>query len=126
MLVQEMVGGARELIAGMVRDSVFGPCVMVGLGGVFSEALADRSFRAAPVSRDEALDMLGELERARHPRSFPGDARLRYRQHRRYHLKAGLAIGCEQPEIAEIDINPLIISGAAPVAVDALIVLDGG
>ena len=64
MLVQEMVGGARELIAGMVRDSVFGPCVMVGLGGVFSEALADRSFRAAPVSKDEALDMLAELKGA--------------------------------------------------------------
>ncbi len=125
VLVQEMVGGARELIAGMVRDSVFGPCVMVGLGGVFSEALADKSFRAAPVSRDEALDMLGELKGRAILGPFRGMPACDTDSIADIIVKVA-AIGCEQPEIAEIDINPLIISGAAPVAVDALIVLDGG
>jgi acetyl-CoA synthetase (ADP-forming) len=57
-LVQEMVRGSRELMIGMVRDPRFGPCVMFGLGGVFSEILQDVVFRVAPLSRRDALEML--------------------------------------------------------------------
>ena len=49
VLVQEMIKGSRELVAGLTRDVQFGPCVMFGLGGIFTEILQDVSFRVAPV-----------------------------------------------------------------------------
>src|SRR5215475_5825805 len=61
LLVAEQVRGRRELIAGLVRDPQFGPCVVLGLGGIFTEALGDVVFAAAPVSRVEALRMIGGL-----------------------------------------------------------------
>src|SRR5262245_45168552 len=51
LLVQRMVSGRRELIAGLVRDRQFGPCVMLGLGGILAEALEDVVFRVAPIDR---------------------------------------------------------------------------
>ncbi|MCX7636107.1 MAG: acetate--CoA ligase family protein, partial [Syntrophales bacterium] len=55
ILVQEMVPGGRELVAGMTRDGQFGPCVMFGLGGIFTEILRDVVFRKAPLTEAEAL-----------------------------------------------------------------------
>src|SRR5215468_10772428 len=55
LLVAEMVRGRRELIAGLVRDPSFGPCVVLGLGGILTEALRDVVFAALPLSREEAL-----------------------------------------------------------------------
>ena len=55
LLVSEMVGGRRELIAGLVRDPQFGACVMLGLGGILTEALGDVAFATAPVSVTEAI-----------------------------------------------------------------------
>ena len=51
----EMVQGRRELIAGLVRDAQFGPCVLLGLGGILTEALGDVVFASAPLERPEAL-----------------------------------------------------------------------
>ncbi len=124
VLVQEMVGGARELIAGLIRDPLFGPCVMVGMGGVFSDVMADRSFRPAAVDAAEALDMIGELKGRAILGPFRGMPACDLDRIADVIVRLG-KIGCEQPDIAELDINPLIISGAAPVAVDAIIVLDG-
>ena len=59
-LVQEMVSGDREFVLGLNRDPLFGPAVMFGLGGVFTEALAQVAFRTAPLSRAQADDMLHE------------------------------------------------------------------
>jgi acyl-CoA synthetase (NDP forming) len=106
VLVQEMIKGKREFLAGLTRDPQFGPCVMFGLGGIFTEILKDVSFRVAPFDRREALEMMAVDKNAL------GDILVRLGQ-----------IGLEQEKIKEIDINPLIISGARPVAVDALIVL---
>jgi len=61
VLVQEMVKGRRELVVGMTRDAQFGPCVMFGLGGIFTEILKDISFRAAPLERKDALQMMQEI-----------------------------------------------------------------
>ena len=55
LLVAEMVRGRRELIAGVVRDPQFGPCVMLGVGGIFAEAVGDVVFAAAPLTPAEAL-----------------------------------------------------------------------
>jgi succinyl-CoA synthetase beta subunit len=122
VLVQEMVKGKREFLAGLTRDPQFGPCVLFGLGGIFTEVLKDVSFRVAPFDKKEALEMMGEtkahklLEGIRGMEAVDKDSLA--------HILVQLGqIGLEQEKIKEIDINPLIISGARPVAVDALIVL---
>ncbi|MGH9251852.1 MAG: acetate--CoA ligase family protein, partial [Acidimicrobiales bacterium] len=61
LLVAQMVSGARELIAGFVRDDEFGPCVMLGIGGIFTEALGDVAFRLAPLDATDAADLIDDL-----------------------------------------------------------------
>ncbi|MFC1863712.1 acetate--CoA ligase family protein [Thermodesulfobacteriota bacterium] len=61
VLVQEMVKGRRELLAGLTRDPQFGPCVMFGLGGILTEVLKDISFRVAPLEKKDALEMMQEI-----------------------------------------------------------------
>jgi len=61
VLVQEMVSGGTELILGINNDPLFGPAVMVGIGGIFAEVIKDVSFRLAPITRSEAESMLREL-----------------------------------------------------------------
>src|SRR2546422_8603684 len=65
LLVAEMVRGRRELIAGVARDPQFGPCVMLGFGGILAEAIGDVVFAAAPLSATEARRMIGGLRAAR-------------------------------------------------------------
>jgi acetyl-CoA synthetase (ADP-forming) len=121
-LVQEMVRGARELVIGMTRDPVFGPCVMFGLGGIFTEILADVVFRVAPLERPDALAMLDGIRAhrilggVRGMRPVDRDALCES-------LIAVGRIGCERPDVAQIDVNPLIVRDDRPVAVDALVVL---
>ncbi|HBF42538.1 MAG TPA: carboxylate--amine ligase, partial [Desulfobacteraceae bacterium] len=62
VLVQEMVKGQRELVIGLTRDAQFGPCVMFGLGGIFTEILKDISFRVAPLEKRDALDMMRDIK----------------------------------------------------------------
>src|SRR4030042_1916287 len=62
VLVQEMIKGTRELVVGMTRDPQFGPCVMFGLGGIFTEILNDIAFRVAPLEKRDALDMTQEIK----------------------------------------------------------------
>lgn len=122
ILVQEMVKGERELVAGLVRDPQFGPCVMFGLGGIFTEVLKDVTFRVAPLEQRDALEMMDEIKAKKLLDTFRGKPAVN-----REILAAVLIglgrIGLEVPEIAEIDINPLIIKGDTPVAVDALVVI---
>lgn len=122
ILVQEMVKGERELVAGLVRDPQFGPCVMFGLGGIFTEVLKDVTFRVAPLEKKDALEMMDEIRSKKLLDSFRGKPAVN-----RDMLAAILVnlgnIGVENDDIAEIDINPLIIKGDTPVAVDALVVL---
>ena len=61
LLVSEQIRGNRELIVGLVRDEQFGPCVMLGIGGILAEAVADVAFRLAPLSRSEASDLINDL-----------------------------------------------------------------
>jgi len=122
VLVQEMVRGKRELMAGLIRDPQFGPCVMFGLGGIFTEVLNDVSFRTAPLEESDALEMMREI------RGHKILGTVRGMETVDTAMLAGILIaigkiGIENENIAEIDINPLIITGNRPVAVDALIVL---
>lgn len=123
-LVQEMVKGEREVMIGMVRDAQFGPSVMFGLGGIFTEILQDVVFRIAPLRKRDALDMVQGIQ----GRKILGAVRGMKAVDLDVLTKSLIAvgrIGLDHAEISEIDINPLIVRGAKPVAVDALVVLGG-
>jgi len=123
VLVQEMIKGRRELVMGMTRDAQFGPCVMFGLGGIFTEILKDISFRRAPLKSKDAIDMMNEIR----GRKILDDARgLKAANKKRLtNMLMNIGrIGVEIPEVSEIDLNPVIIAGSEPMVVDALIVLE--
>ena len=122
ILVQKMIKGDRELVVGMSRDPGFGPCVMLGLGGVFTEVLSDVSFRVAPLSLTDAQEMMGELKASRLMHKFRGMPAVDTDILSECLVALG-NIALEHPEIKEIDINPMIIEEGRPVAVDALVVL---
>lgn len=121
-LVQEMVKGQREIMLGMIRDAQFGPSVMFGLGGIFTEIFEDVVFRVAPVRKADAKKMVREIKghrildavRGMPPVDLDGLAGS---------IVALGKLSLDHPAIREIDINPLIVRGNRPVAVDALIVL---
>ncbi|MBN2124643.1 MAG: acetate--CoA ligase family protein [Deltaproteobacteria bacterium] len=122
VLVQEMVKGSRELMAGMTRDPQFGPCVMFGLGGIFTEILKDVSFRVAPIEKRDALEMMQEIRGRRILEAVRGMPAADLDQICR--ILTGLGdLGVQHEAIQEIDLNPVILSGSAPVVVDALVVL---
>ena len=123
-LIQPMIQGRREFVAGLFREEPFGPCVMFGLGGIFTEAIADVSFRIAPVSTAQAMEMMDELRSAALLGPFRGEARVD--RDRLAEAITGLSrLAMERPDAAEADINPLIIGPDGSVqAVDALVALD--
>lgn len=125
-LLEEMAPAGLEVVVGGLRDPQFGPLVMVGLGGIFVEVLADVSFRICPVTRLDAEEMLDDLKGAA---LFRG-ARGRKPVSREAIVDVLFKVGGEGglltmhgDDIAEADINPLIVSEHAAVAVDARFVL---
>ena len=123
VLVQEMVSGGTELIVGIVNDPVFGPAIMVGLGGVFAEVFNDTSFRLAPITRSEAASMLTELK------AFPvlDGARGRPKADIEAVIETLLRLSALavdlRDDLAELDVNPLVVlpAGQGVFALDALI-----
>ncbi|HEY2386849.1 MAG TPA: acetate--CoA ligase family protein [Candidatus Binatia bacterium] len=124
LLVCPMVRGRRELIAGLVRDPVFGPCVMLGLGGIFAEAMGDVAFAVAPLVGADAADLIDALQSRRVLDAVRGEPPVDRAALARTLTALG-RLGRERPDIRSIDINPLIVSGATPVVVDALVELEG-
>lgn len=123
VLVQEMVRGSRELVMGMTRDEQFGPCVMFGLGGIFTEILHDVSFRKAPLGEADALEMMREIRGNKIIDAFRGMAATDTKMLAQMLIGLG-RIGLDFQEVKEIDLNPVIIAADKPVVVDALIVLE--
>ncbi len=123
VLVQEMVKGARELMVGLTRDPQFGPCVMFGLGGIFTEILRDVSFRLAPLDRRDAMEMMSEIKGHKILEGVRGMAPADPELMADILISMG-RIGLENEVVKEVDVNPLILRDGKPVAVDALIVLD--
>ena len=123
LLVQPMVRGRREVIAGLVRDPAFGPCVMFGIGGIFAEVLGDVAFAVAPLDDQDALQLVDALEHRNFLGTFRGEAAAD-RAKLAAILQALGQIGIEHPEVRSIDLNPLILDGAVPVIVDALIEIE--
>ncbi len=122
VLVEKMVRGSREFVIGLSRDSQFGPCVMFGLGGIFTEALKDVSFRVAPLTKEDALEMIDEIKTKKLLGEFRGSPPVDRNALAKALIGVG-ELGVKYDSIAEIDINPLIVCGDKPVAVDALVVL---
>ena len=121
LLVAPMIAGTREFIAGVVRDPQFGPTVMLGVGGVLAEAVADVAFRPVPISAADADDMIDSLATQKLLGAFRGEAAVDRAQLAAVLL--GLSAAAEaRPDIASIDVNPLIVRrDGSPVAVDALV-----
>lgn len=120
VLVAPMVRGSRELIAGVVRDQQFGPCVMVGIGGVLAEALADVAFRLVPVERVDAEDMLDDLA----ARALFGPVRGEPVVDRKAVvdvLRALSRLAETRPDVVSVDVNPLVVVDGRPIAVDGLV-----
>jgi acetate---CoA ligase (ADP-forming) subunit beta len=120
VLVTPMVRGTRELIVGVSRDAQFGPCVMVGVGGVLAEALADVAFRLVPVDRVDAEEMLDDLA----AQALLGPLRGEPAVDRG--AVAGVVLALSElaeadSDVLSVDVNPLVVVGGRPVAVDALV-----
>jgi len=123
VLVQQMVKGDRELVVGLTRDAQFGPCVMFGLGGIFTEILEDVSFRVAPLLRRDAMEVMEEIKGKKILDSFRGKPAVDREVLANILIAVG-KIGLEHEKVREIDINPLKILDGKPIAVDALVVLE--
>lgn len=120
LLVAPMVRGSRELIAGVQRDAQFGPCVMVGVGGVLAEAIADVAFRLAPLERVDAEEMLEELATQAMLGPFRGEPPVDR------DAVADVLLGLSRlveanDDVVSADVNPLVVVDGRPVAVDALV-----
>lgn len=120
VLVAPMVSGIRELIAGLHLDPQFGMTVMVGIGGVLAEAIADVAIRLVPITEIDAREMLDDLRSA----AIFGEVRGEPAVDRDALVSVlmGLSAAAQaHPEIVSVDLNPLIISDGRPIAVDALV-----
>ena len=121
MFVQPMTEG-REVIIGMKRDPIFGPVIVFGLGGIFVEAIKDTSMRIAPVSAEEALQMIEEikgygiLQGLRGEQPVNKDALIKI-------IVAISNLSLAHPEIKEIDLNPVMANVAGATVIDARILI---
>jgi acyl-CoA synthetase (NDP forming) len=121
LLIAPMISGIREFIAGVVRDPQFGMNVMLGVGGVLAEAIADVVFRPVPISRLDAGEMIDQLSTQKLLGEFRGEAAVNRGQ--LVDVLVGLsAAAAHHPEIVSVDVNPLIVGrDGMPIAVDALV-----
>jgi acetate---CoA ligase (ADP-forming) len=122
VLVQQMMPGGVEVIAGGVWDPAFGPVLMAGLGGIFAEVMKDVAFRMAPISPDQAAAMLRSLK------GYPLLTGVRGRPAVDLRALAQTLANLSQlleawTDLAELDLNPLIAGPQGVVAVDGLATL---
>ena len=124
VLVAPMVTGAVETILGTQRDPLFGPVVMFGLGGVFTEVLRDVTFRLAPIGTDEALRMIREIKGAKVLTGTRGRPPADIDALAQAIARLSVLATAHADEIESIDVNPFLVrpEGQGAVAVDALIV----
>ncbi len=125
VLIQEMLPEGTEIMAGMVVDEQFGPCLVFGLGGIFVEVLKDISMRVAPLGRMDSLDMIEEIRGAQVLKGFRGRPRGDIEQIADVLMKLSRLSIDLKDRIREIDINPIMVypEGEGVKVVDALVVL---
>jgi acyl-CoA synthetase (NDP forming) len=123
ILVQEMAPASTEVIVGSIKDPQFGPAIMFGLGGVFVEVLKDVTFRIAPITEEEAREMIEAVKaypllkgyRGSSPADIGAIVRI---------LLATSRLVTEHQEIKELDLNPIMVYEKGAKAVDARIILE--
>jgi acetyltransferase len=125
MLVTPMAARGTEVIVGVTRDPHYGPVVMFGLGGMFVETISDVVFRALPVTLEDAREMIGELK---HAAMLDG---VRGAEPVNREALADLIVRVSRiaqlhPQLAEIDLNPVIARADGYTIVDARMVLEPG
>ena len=123
VLVQKMAPkGAVEVIVGALRDPVFGPAVMFGLGGIFVEVFRDVSFRIAPFTERDAREMIDEIKASKILKGYRNtpprdlDALVRI-------IMSVQRMMVENPEIREMDLNPVLSYTDGALAVDARVIV---
>jgi len=119
-LIQPMLKGDLELIAGVLRDPQFGPTAMLGLGGVWAEVYKDVVFRLVPLDKEEIVEMVSDLKGQALLKGYRGSKPVNMESLADWLIKLGwLALNFER--IQGIDVNPLFIVDGEPIAVDATI-----
>jgi acyl-CoA synthetase (NDP forming) len=122
VIISELITGGTECVVGVAQDELFGPVVMLGLGGVLVEVLGDVTFRIPPFGRADAAAMIDELKGAAllNRRQSPADRKALVDVLMKVQR---LAIDLSR-DLAELDINPLLVrpAGQGAVALDALVV----
>jgi acetyl-CoA synthetase (ADP-forming) len=124
LLVAPMLRGSRELIAGLHLDPQFGMTVMLGIGGVLAEAVADVALRLVPLTERDALDMIDDLRTQALLGPFRGEPPVDREALAAVVLALGRAAD-DRAEIVSADLNPLIVVDGRPIAVDALVEVTG-
>ncbi len=120
VLVAPMVKGNRELIAGLHHDAQFGMTVMLGVGGILAEAIADVVFRLVPIHREDAYDMIDELATQALLGAFRGEPPVE--RDALADVLLGLSrVAIDEPSVRAVDLNPLIVVDGRPLPVDALV-----
>ena len=125
ILLQKQMPAEYELIAGVLRDSQFGPCVMFGLGGIFAELQKDVVFAPAPLSTSTARELIGRISGRKLLAGFRGRKPLDLKIMADILVNLG-NLACACPDIGQIDVNPLVVYRGKPVAVDATVVRGNG
>lgn len=122
--VQEMLPEGIEVIIGATKDPAFGPVIMFGLGGIFVEVFKDISFRVAPLTRSDAIEMIEEVQGYALLRGVRGQKTADINAIIDVLLKVSSLVTDENTPIKELDINPLIVYENGVKAADAMIVLE--
>ena len=120
LLIAQQVRGNRELIAGVLRDAQFGPVVMLGIGGVIAEAIADVAFRLVPLSALDAGELIDDLATQKLLGPFRGEPAVD--RTALIDVLLGLSqLAADNADVMSVDVNPLIVVDGIPTAVDALV-----
>lgn len=118
--IQKMILG-EEIVLGMKRDKVFGPVIMFGLGGIFTEILKDVVFRAAPLNEEEAEEMMREIKGYGLLRGYRGKEGVNIKKIAE--IIVSLSKLSLNEKVEEIDLNPLIANSKKVLAVDVRILI---
>jgi acyl-CoA synthetase (NDP forming) len=123
-MLAPMAPPGQECIVGMIRDAQFGPVIMFGLGGVFVEVLKDVAFRVAPMTEQDTDEMIREIKGYRLLTGVRGEKAKDIGAIRAILTKLN-AVAIDNPEIQEIDLNPVIVHEKGVSIVDSRIILTG-
>jgi acetyl-CoA synthetase (ADP-forming) len=123
ILVQEMAPPSTEVIVGAIKDSQFGPSIMFGLGGIFVEVLKDVTFRVAPITEDEAREMITEVKAYPLLKGYRNQPPVDIDAIVKILLNTSKLV-MEHQDIKELDLNPIMVYEKGAKTVDARIILE--